>query len=388
MPKHKAFKFRIYPDKEQQILIGKTIGCSRFVFNYLLDAWQDLYETTGSGLSYNKCSAILTEIKQQDDTIWLNEVDSIALQTSVRHLADGFDRFFNKQNDKPCFKSKKNPVQSYTTKLVNNNIRLEDSRLKLPKLGWVTIKQSRKLEGRIINATLSRKPSGKYFISILCETDIHELPKTGSSVGIDVGIKDFAVFSDGMASPNMTYYQKSQEKLKKEQQILSRRQRLALEKGIELSEAKNYQKQRIKVARIHESIESQRLDFLHKLSTRIVKNHDIIGMESLDIAQMLQNKQLSKQISDVSWAKFKDLIRYKVDWYGKTLIEVDQSFPSSQLCHVCGHKNPQVKDLSVREWTCPACHTHHDRDLNASINIKNEALRIVASGTAGTAEIA
>lgn len=186
----------------------------------------------------------------------------------------------------------------------------------------------------------------------------------------------------------MTYYQKSQEKLKKEQQILSRRQRLALEKGIKLSEAKNYQKQRIKVARIHESIENQRLDFLHKLSTRIVKNHDIIGMESLDIAQMLQNKQFSKQISDVSWAKFKDLIRYKVDWYGKTLIEVDQSFPSSQLCHVCGHKNPQVKDLSVREWACPTCHTHHDRDLNASINIKNEALRIVASGTAGTAEIA
>ena len=318
----------------------------------------------------------------------MNEVDSIALQTSVRNLADGFDRFFKKQNGKPRFKSKKNPVQSYTTKFVNNNIRLEDHRLKLPKLGWVSISQSRKLEGRIINATISRTSSGKYFVAILCETDIEELPKTGSSVGVDVGIKDFAVLSDGEAFPNMKYYEKSQEKLKKEQQILSRRQRLALSKGIELSEAKNYKKQRIKVARIHETIENQRSDFLHKLSTKIVKNHDIIGMESLDIAQMLQNKELSKQIGDVSWAKFKEQIRYKADWYGKTLVEVEKSFPSSQLCHVCGHKNTQVKDLSVRQWTCPDCHTSHDRDVNASVNIKKEALRIVASETAGTAGIA
>lgn len=378
MLKHKTFKFRIYPNKEQQVLISKTIGCSRFVFNYFLNAWQDPYETTGSGLSYTKCSAILTGLKKQEDTIWMNEVGSIALQTSVRNLADGFDRFFKKQNGKPRFKSKKNPVQSYTTKFVNHNIRLEDHRLKLPKLGWVSISQSRKLEGRIINATIRRKPSGKYFVSILCETDIEELPKTGSSVGIDVGIKDFAVFSDGETSPNMKYYEKSQEKLKKEQRILSRRQRLALSKGIELSEAKNYQKQRIKVAQIHESIENQ----------RIVKNHDIIGMESLGIAQMLQNKQLSKQISDVSWAKLKEQIRYKADWYGKTLVEVEKSFPSSQLCHVCGHKNTQVKDLSVREWTCPDCHTSHDRDVNASINIEKDALRIVASETAGTAGIA
>ena len=388
MLKHKTFKYRIYPNKEQQVLISKTIGCSRFVFNYLLNAWQVLYETTGSGLSYRKCSAILTGLKKQEDTVWMNEVDSIALQTSVRNLADGFDRFFKKQNGKPRFKSKKNPVQSYTTKFVNNNIRLEDHRLKLPKLGWVSISQSRKLEGRIINATISRTSSGKYFVAILCETDIEELPKTGSSVGVDVGIKDFAVLSDGEAFPNMKYYEKSQEKLKKEQQILSRRRRLALSKGIELSEAKNYQKQRIKVARIHETIENQRSDFLHKLSTKIVKNHDIIGMESLDIAQMLQNKELSKQIGDVSWAKFKEQIRYKADWYGKTLVEVEKSFPSSQLCHVCGHKNTQVKDLSVRQWTCPDCHTSHDRDVNASINIKKEALRIVASETAGTAGIA
>ncbi len=388
MLKHKTFKYRIYPNKEQQVLISKTIGRSRFEFNYLLNSWQVLYETTGSGLSYHKCSTILTGLKKQEDTVWMNEVDSIALQTSVRNLADGFDRFFKKQNGKPRFKSKKNPVQSYTTKFVNNNIRLEDHRLKLPKLGWVSISQSRKLEGRIINATISRKSSGKYFVAILCETDIEELPKTGSSVGVDVGIKDFAVLSDGEAFPNMKYYEKSQEKLKKEQQILSRRQRLALSKGIELSEAKNYQKQRIKVARIHETIENQRSDFLHKLSTKIVKNHDIIGMESLDIAQMLQNKELSKQIGDVSWAKFKEQIRYKADWYGKTLVEVEKSFPASQLCHVCGHKNTQVKDLSVRQWTCPDCHTSHDRDVNASINIKKEALRIVASETAGTAGIA
>ena len=388
MLKHKTFKYRIYPNKEQQVLISKTIGCSRFVFNYLLNAWQVLYETTGSGLSYHKCSAILTGLKKQEDTVWMNEVDSIALQTSVRNLADGFDRFFKKQNGKPRFKSKKNPVQSYTTKFVNNNIRLEDHRLKLPKLGWVSISQNRNLEGRIINATIRRKSSGKYFVAILCETDIEELPKTGSSVGVDVGIKDFAVLSDGEAFPNMKYYEKSQEKLKKEQQILSRRQRLALSKGIELSEAKNYQKQRIKVARIHETIENQRSDFLHKLSTKIVKNHDIIGMESLDIAQMLQNKELSKQIGDVSWAKFKEQIRYKADWYGKTLVEVEKSFPSSQLCHVCGHKNTQVKGLSVRQWTCPDCHTSHDRDVNASINIEKEALRIVASETAGTAGIA
>lgn len=375
---HKAYKFRLYPNKEQSILINKTIGCSRFVYNHFLNQWNETYKETGKGLSYGKCSAQLPSLKKQGETEWLKEVDSIALQSSLRHLSDSFDRFFKKQSKYPRFKSKKNPIQSYTTKSTNNNIAAEGNKLKLPKLGLVRFAKSREVEGRVLNATIRRNPTGKYFVSLLVETETEPMKKTGSAVGVDVGLKDFAVLSDETVYENPHFFHTLEKKLAKEQRKLSRRKEQAIKDGRRLSESKNYQKQRIKVAKIHENIKSKRRDYLHKLSTEIVKNHDIIGIEDLLVKNMVLNRKLAKSISEVSWAEFRALLEYKAKWYGKEVVAVARNFPSSQLCSGCGHQNKAVKNLAIRDWKCPECHARHDRDINASMNLKNEALRILS----------
>ena len=370
---HKAYKFRIYPDSNQALLIVKTIGCSRFVFNHFLAERSSSYKSEKKTLSYNLCSAMLTQLKKE--LTWLKEVDSTALQSSLRFLDDSFKRFFSRQNDYPRFKSRKNPVQSYTSKFTNNNIAVEDSFLKLPKLGLVRYAKSREVDGRIISATVSRKPSGKFFVSILAETEVSELPKTGIACGVDVGLKDFAVISDGSGHTNPRFFRSLEAKLAKEQRILSRRVKFS----------SNWYKQKLKVARVHEKIANTRADYLHKLSTDIVKNHDIIGMEDLQVSDMLKNKRLSKAISEVSWSQFKELLEYKAVWYGKKVITVSRTFASSQLCSACNYQNKAVKNLSVRTWTCPYCNAVHDRDINASINLRNEAIRLLTAGTAGLA---
>ena len=385
---HKAYKFRLYPNKEQAILINKTIGCSRFIYNHFLNQWNETYKETGKGLSYGKCSAQLPSLKKQEETEWLKEVDSIALQSSLRNLSDSFDRFFKKQNKYPRFKSKNNPLQSYTTKETNGNISVEGNKLKLPKLGLVLFAKSREVEGRILNATIRRNPTGKYVVSLLVETEVEPIEKTDSSVGVDVGLKDFAILSDGTVYKNPKLFRSLDTKLAKEQRKLSRRKIQALKDGRKLSESKNYQKQRIKVANIHETIKNKRTDYLHKISTEIVKNHDIIGIEDLLVKNMMLNRKLAKSISEVSWAEFRTLLEYKAKWYGKEIIAVARNFPSSQLCSGCGYQNKAVKNLAVRKWECPECHAHHDRDTNASINLNQEALRILTSRTVGTTELA
>ena len=375
MLRHKAYKFRIYPNADQEVLIIKTIGCIRFVYIYFLALWNEEYSKNGKGLTYNSCSAMLPQMKKNEATSWLKEVDSIALQSSVKNLSDSFSRFFKKQNRRPQFKSKKNPVQSYTTKNVNKSITIIENIIKLPKLGQVKFAKSRELNGRILNATIRKNPSGKFFVSILCEEEVPELPKTGLEIGIDLGITDFAILSNGQKIDNNRFTSKMEKTLKREQRKLSRRALLAKKAGKELFEARNYQKQKKKVARLHEKVINQRTDFLNKLSTEIVKNHDSICIEDLNTKGMLRNHKLAKSISDVSWFSFVSKLQYKAEWYGREIIKVDKWFPSSQLCSKCGHKDGK-KSLEIREWTCPVCHAHHDRDINASKNILAEGLQI------------
>ncbi|WP_089172428.1 IS200/IS605 family element RNA-guided endonuclease TnpB [Bacillus cereus] len=372
---NKAYKFRIYPNKEQEILIVKTIGCSRFVFNYFLGMWNDTYKETGKGLTYNACSAQLPQLKIELE--WLKEVDSIAIQTALKNLADAYKRFFKKQNDKPRFKSKKNNVQSYTTKHTNGNIAIVDNKIKLPKLGFIKFAKSREIDGRIMNATVRRNSSGKYFVSILTEVEIQPLEKADSAIGIDLGITDFAILSDGHKIDNNKFTSTMEKKLKREQRKLSKRALIAKNKGIHLLDAKNYQKQKRKVARLHERVINQRDDFLNKLSTEIIKNHDIICIEDLNTKGMLRNHKLAKSISDVSWSAFVSKLEYKATWYGKTIVKVSRWFPSSQICSDCGHHDGK-KSLEIRDWTCPICHANHDRDINASKNILAEGLRTLA----------
>ncbi len=363
----KAFKYRIYPNKKQQELIQKTFGCCRYVYNYFLDKRITEYKENKKTLNYYETSKMLTQLKKENE--WLREPDKDALQKTLKKLDNAYQKFFKEHTGYPKFKSKKNRYQSYTTSCNNNNIRFENKHIKLPKLGCVKVRDKQIPQGRILNATISQEPNGHYYCSLCC-TDIEFLQysRTNKNVGIDLGIVDFAILSDGIKIKNPRFYEKSEKKLAKLQRELSRK----------TIGGSNWNKARIKVANLQKHISNQRKDFLQKLTTNIVKQYDIICIEDLDVQSMksTDSNVRNKHVNDVSWSEFRRMLTYKSTWYGKILSVINRYFPSSQICYCCGHKDGK-KSVEIRYWICSNCGSKLDRDDNASINILNEGLRIL-----------
>jgi len=369
---NKAYKFRLYPNQEQSTLISKTFGCVRFVYNKMLAERKDTYNKYKDNKTELKKQKLPTPAKYKDEFLWLKEVDSLALANAQLNLQSAYNKFFREHKGFPKFKSKKHPIQSYTTNNQGGNIRIKDNKIKLPKIGWVRCKVHRQIaENEIIKScTISRTPTGKYYVSILVEYDKEIQPiqvDKNNILGLDMDMKNLYTDSQGIKAEYPRFYRKMLDKLVVEERKLSR---------CKLG-SNNRNKQRIKVAKLHEKVANQRKDFLHKLSKQLADNYDAVVIEDLNMQGMSQTLNLGKSVADNGWGMFTTMLKYKLEWQGKQLVKVDKWFPSSQLCSDCGFQNPETKDLSVREWTCPNCGEKHNRDHNAAINIKNEGIRML-----------
>lgn len=360
----KAYKYRIYPNEEQINYLQKTFGCTRFIYNQMLaDRIKSYEENKDLDIKIIKYP---TPAQYKKEYEWLKEVDSLALANAQMNLDKAYKNFFrDKSVGFPKFKSKKDNHKSYTTNNQNGTIYIENNRIKIPKLkSMIKIKQHREFVGLIKSCTISQNPSGKYYISMLVDTENIQLPKLDTKVGIDLGIKEFAITSDGEMFSNPKWLKKSEKRLRKLQKDLSRKQ-----KG-----SNNRRKDRLKVAKLHEKISNQRKDYLHKISHYIISENQVIVIEDLKVSNMIKNHKLAKSIADVSWSEFRRQLEYKGEWYGRELIIAPSNYASSQLCSNCGNKSSQTKDLSCRTYICPVCGMEMDRDINASKNLLKLAM--------------
>jgi len=367
---YKAYKYRIYPTSEQETLLAKSFGCARWFWNYALNLCQETYKNTGKGLTRGYIQGLLPALKKEYE--WLSEPYSQCLQVVALNLSTAYKNFFDKRAMLPKFKSKHGRQSiSYP-----QNVKFDGDKINLPKIGLVHCQRHRDFEGAIKTVTVSRNPDGKHFVSVLVDDGKAnpELVPVDKAIGIDVGLTHFAITSDGSKFDNPRFFIKHQRNLKRKQQKLSKKK-----KG-----SQNRKKARLAVAKVHSKIARCREDFLHKLSRKIVNENQVIAVENLNIKGMVKNHNLAKAISDVGWGMFCTMLKYKAESEGRQYIEIDRWFPSSKTCHVCLNRVDNLS-LDVRAWTCKHCGTHHDRDVNAAINIRNEALRIISLGTSESA---
>ena len=365
----RAYRFRFYPTPEQEVILARTFGCARFAYNHMLrlrtDAWFQRQERVG----YHETSAALTKLKRDPECAWLNEVSSVPVQQALRHLQTAFANFFAKRARYPQFKRKDGPQSAeYTT----SAFKWDGKALRLAKMGDpLAIRWSRTLPkgAKLTTVTVSKDAAGRYFVSMLCDDLVSAKPQAAGRVGIDLGLTHFAILSTGekIAAPNT--FRKNEAKLAKLQRRLAKKTRGSARRA----------KAKLKVARLHAKIADSRRDFLHKLSTRLINENQVIAIESLSVSNMQKNRCLSKSISDASWSEFVRQLKYKAHWYGRALVGIDRWYPSSKRCSDCGH-TVAAMPLNVREWTCPECGSIHDRDVNAARNVLAAGLAVSAHG--------
>lgn len=363
----RTYYFELLPTQMQMVLLDKHFGCVRFTYNYFLNERIEQYKANKKSDNYYKQAAALTELKKKEETAWLKEVNSQSLQFALKCLDTAYANFFKGNAKFPKFKSKKKR-NGFT---IPQFARLEGNRFYAPKFKeGIKVIVHREVKGKISKCALTKTPSGKYFVSILSEEEYKPKPKMGAVCGIDLGLKDFLITSNGLKFKNNRYTKRYEQALAKAQKHLSRKQ-----KG-----SHSFERQRRKTARIHEKITHSRLDNLHKVSNQLVSEYDIIALEDLNVKGMVQNHILAKHISDASWGTFVSLLEYKADWNDKRIVKINRFYPSSKACCECGWINNDLT-LSDREWTCPICGTLHDRDINAAKNVLKEGLKILSAGT-------